>query len=61
MLEVILISVGLLIVAVAGFGIKMLFDRNGEFAGSSCQVHSEELQEKGIGSCCGGTCSTQEN
>ena len=60
MIEVILIAVGLLILAVGGLGIKMLFDRKAEFTGGSCQVQTEELKEKGITCGCGGSCDTTE-
>lgn len=60
MIEVILIAVGLLVLAVGGMGIKMLFDRKAGFSGGSCQVQTEELREKGITCGCGGTCGTGE-
>lgn len=56
MIKVMLIAVVLVILAVAGLGIKLLFDRKAEFSGGSCQAsNSEELQARGITSCgCGG-------
>ena len=57
MLKVLLIAIGLLIIAFAGMGIKLLFDRNAEFSGGSCSTTSDDLKDKGISSCgCGGAC-----
>ncbi len=60
MLKVILAAVVLVLLAVAGLGIKLLFDRKAEFTGGSCQASgSEELRSRGISSCgCGGACET---
>jgi hypothetical protein len=61
MIKVILAAVILVVLAVAGLGIRMLFDRKAEFSGGSCQASkSDELQARGISSCgCGGgTCAS---
>lgn len=54
-------AVVLLVLAVAGLGIKLLFDRKAEFTGGSCQATnaSEELASKGVTCGCEGSCSDQ--
>jgi hypothetical protein len=59
MLKVLLISLVLLGLGIAGMAIKMLFDRNAKFSGSSC-ASTPEMEEKGISCGCGGTCNTNE-
>lgn len=62
MIKVILAAIILVVLAVAGLGIRMLFDRKAEFSGGSCQAsNSDELQARGISSCgCGGgTCASE--
>jgi len=56
MIKVMLAAIVLVILAVAGMGIKLLFDRNAEFSGGSCQAsNSEELKARGVTGCgCGG-------
>ena len=63
MIKVMLAAVVLVILAVAGLGIKMLFDRKAEFSGGSCQAtNSKELEARGISSCgCGGACETDQH
>ena len=55
MIQVIILSTVLILLAVAGLGIKMLFDKNAEFKGSSCQAaaDSPELQKQGVSCGCG--------
>ncbi|MDA3822779.1 MAG: hypothetical protein PF450_09260 [Bacteroidales bacterium] len=55
MLEVLLLTFVLIILAVAGLGIKLLFDKKAEFKGGSCQAtaSSEALNAKGISCGCG--------
>jgi len=53
MLKVILISVILLLLAFAGMGIKMLFDKIAEFRGGSCSASTPELEKQGITCGCG--------
>jgi hypothetical protein len=63
MIKVILAAIVLVVLAVAGLGIKMLFDRKAEFSGGSCQAsNSDELESRGISSCgCGGVhCASEE-
>jgi len=58
MLKVLLIAVGLLIIAMAGLGIRMLFGRNAGFSGGSCNSFPEDLREKGYKCGCGGYCTS---
>ena len=58
MIKIILIALGLLIIAMAGMGIRMLFDRNAEFSGGSCST-SDSLKDKGITCGCGGQCASE--
>ena len=60
MLKVMVAAVVLVVLAFAGLGIKMLFDRKAEFSGGSCRATSSspELADKGIGCGCGaGSCA----
>lgn len=59
MIEVIIAAIVLLVLASAGMGIKLLFDRNAEFSGGSCQStnSSDALNSKGISCGCGGGCN----
>lgn len=62
MLKVMLAAVVLVILAFAGLGIKMLFDRKAEFSGGSCRSTSSspELADKGISCGCGaGRCDSE--
>jgi len=58
MIQLIILSVILLLLAVAGLGIKMLFDKKAEFKGSGCQANasSAELQKQGLSCGCDGNC-----
>jgi len=61
MLKVLLITGILLVIAFAGLGIKLLFDRNAEFSGGSCTTSSQDLRDKGISCGCGGACVEEES
>jgi len=53
MIKLILISVALLAIAFAGIAIKILFKKNGEFAGT-CASNNPLLQDDGVScSVCG--------
>ena len=56
MLKVMIAAIVLVLLAFAGLGIKMLFDRKAEFTGGSCQAtnSSDALADKGISCGCGG-------
>ena len=56
MLKVMLAAIVLVILAFAGLGIKLLFDRKAEFTGGSCRAtsSSDALADKGISCGCGG-------
>jgi len=58
MLEVLIAAIVLLIVAFAGLGIKLIFDKKAEFTGGSCQAThaSEEMGARGISCGCGSSC-----
>ena len=54
MIKVFLITVIILILALAGLGIKMLVQRNGQFSGGgTCRSVSPELNDQGISCACG--------
>lgn len=56
MIKVLLATLVLVVIAVAGLGIKLLLDKKAEFTGGSCQAtnSSEALNAKGISCGCGG-------
>ncbi len=58
MIQVMLLSIALILIAFAGLGIKLLIDKKAEFTGGSCQAtaSSKELQDKGISCGCGDEC-----
>lgn len=53
MIQLILISVVMILLAVTGIGIKMLLDKKAEFKASSCQAASDTLNKEGITCGCG--------
>ena len=59
MLEVMIGAAVLVTIAVAGLAIRLLFNRNAEFSGGSCESSygSEELSEQGIKCGCAGECA----
>ncbi len=62
MLKVILAAIVLVVLAFAGLGIKLLFDRKAEFSGGGCRAagSSPELADKGITCGCGtGRCEIE--
>jgi hypothetical protein len=60
MLKILLLTILLLLLAVAGLAIRMLFDRKAEFKGSSCNSAGKALQDKGISCGCGaGQCKSE--
>ncbi|MCF8224530.1 MAG: hypothetical protein K9J30_01485 [Bacteroidales bacterium] len=62
MLKVLIASVILIMLAVAGLAIKLLFDKKAEFSGGSCQSTNslEELNARGISCGCDGHCGGSE-
>ena len=58
-LKVILISIVLLALALLGFGVKLLFDRNAELPKSSCQSANDSGSEFGC-ACGAGVCAKEE-
>ena len=61
MIKLIIATFILVLLAVAGLGIKLLFDRKAQFTGGSCQAtnSSEALNSKGITCGCGGSCESE--
>lgn len=51
-LKLVLLAIALLGIALLGMGIRILFTKNGQFSGGSCQ-HSPELDKRGITCACG--------
>jgi hypothetical protein len=58
-IELILISIALVILAVAGMAVRLLFVRDGKFSGGSCRS-TPELEKQGITCACGSEKSCQE-
>ncbi|MCK4923074.1 MAG: hypothetical protein KAS71_18630 [Bacteroidales bacterium] len=56
-MKVLLLSAVLLIFAILGLSVKLLFDKKSEFKGGSCSAISPELEKKGI-SCGCDECAT---
>lgn len=56
MFKVLIAAFVLIVLAVAGLGIKLLFNKKAEFTGGSCQAvnSSESLKSEGISCGCGG-------
>lgn len=58
-MKLILLSAVLLLFAILGLSVRLLFDKKAEFKGGSCSAISPELKEKGISCGCGGDeCAT---
>ncbi len=51
-LNLILVSIVLVLIAVGAMSVKLLFVKDGKFSGGSCN-HSPELEDKGITCGCG--------
>jgi hypothetical protein len=58
-IELILISIGLVILAVTGMAVRLLFVRDGKFSGGSCRS-TPELERQGITCACGSEESCHE-
>jgi len=60
-LELLLITLVIVMLAVGGLSIRLFFSKDKEFRGGSCQSsHSSELRDKGIScGCGGGSCATE--
>ncbi|MCB8999737.1 MAG: hypothetical protein H6540_06705 [Bacteroidales bacterium] len=61
MLKVFILSLIIVLFALVGLSIKLILDKKAVFKGSSCSAASNELREKGIGDCCGGSCSAEKD
>lgn len=54
-IKLVLLTLGLVLFAVAGLAVKIFFKREGEFSGSSCSSYNPKLKDEGIGCGCGST------
>ena len=59
MLKIFLIAFVLLVIAFAGWGIRLLLNRKAEFSGGSCQA-GEPGQKSDTCGCSGGYCMAEE-
>lgn len=57
MLKVVFLSLILLALGFAGMAVKLIFNRKAKFSGGNCAATTPELEEKGIGCGCGGSCA----
>ena len=59
-LKILLSAIVIMLLALGGLSIRLLFKRKGEFHGGSCTNITPELREKGISCACGDEdeCST---
>ncbi len=60
MLKLFILSILVVMFFILGLSIKLIFDKKAVFKGSSCNAVSRELHEKGVGECCGGSCSSKD-
>ncbi|HKL08790.1 MAG: hypothetical protein R6V16_03570 [Bacteroidales bacterium] len=59
-LELLILSVILILIAVLALSVRLLFTKKGEFRGGSCSNHPDNLKDQGISCGCGaGACETQ--
>ncbi len=56
MLKIILASVILVALSMAGLGLRMLFDRKAEFRGGSCSASADPNDPNTYSCACNGTC-----
>jgi len=59
MLKVFILSVILVLIALLGLSIKLIFDKRAEFRAGSCSRIPGELKDKGMSGGCGGACSSE--
>ncbi len=58
-IELLIITIVLVLLAVLALSVRLLFSKKGEFRGGSCRNHPDELKNQGIGCGCGaGSCET---
>ncbi len=58
-LELLILSVILILIAVLALSVRLLFTKKGEFRGGSCSNHPDNLKDQGISCGCGaGVCET---
>lgn len=59
-LKLILLTAGLLLVAVGAIGIKLFFQKNPKMPATSCKAVGNELQKRGVEACGTNTCNDTE-
>ena len=59
-LKLILIAVALLGIAMAGFAIKLFFQKNGQTINTSCGAVGSDLEKRGVDACATGSCSNEK-
>jgi len=52
-LEVLILTIILVVIAVLALSVRLIFTKKGEFRGGSCRTHPDELKGEGIGCGCG--------
>jgi len=60
MIKVLILSIVILALALVGLSIKLILDKKAVFKGSSCNALTDELRDKGVGECCGGSCASEK-
>jgi hypothetical protein len=62
-LKILAAAVVIMVIALAGLSIRLLFKKKGEFRGGSCSNITPELREKGISCGCGDedACAPQQS
>jgi hypothetical protein len=59
MLKVFIISLILVMVALLGMSIKLIFSKTAEFKAGRCSSIPSELKENGVSCGCGGHCNSE--
>ena len=59
-LELIILTLTLIVIAFLALSVRLLFKKNGEFRGGSCRNHPDTLKNQGVSCGCGQgeSCST---
>jgi multisubunit Na+/H+ antiporter MnhC subunit len=52
-IELLILTIILILIAVLALSVRLIFTKKGEFRGGSCQTHSNQLHDQGIGCGCG--------
>ncbi|MFP4059241.1 MAG: hypothetical protein ACOCXD_03290 [Bacteroidota bacterium] len=59
MVEVFIISILLVVIALIGLSVRVIFKKNGEFSGGSCRSTNPRLDEKGLSCGCEDKCERE--